>query len=267
MRPALIPLHAQPLINELLSEEKGPRVSVKHTRIFLTTHTLVSPSALGHRPAAGFKTTPRSLRRGGTVPMLQRALPSDLSSVSIKWWAPAPPALTLRLHAVGNEGLLLSLWLLIHADRSRPALWPKPATWEAPSHVLYPIQLTSNRKRGLRGALLRRGIVARSGTAREQQMLKETESTRNVERIADRKQSRCQETHFLCLSSSSFFILLHKSICLSSTQSFEFTTRNLLRSPETIPVQRTLKKFGGAFVCERGGPAQAEAAIRRSGHN
>lgn len=182
-----------------------------------------------------------------------------------------PPALTQRLHAVGNEGLLLSLWLLIHADRSRAALWPKLATWEAASHVLYPIQLTSNRKWGLRGALLRRGIVTRSGTERAhthtQQMLKETESNRNVERIADRKQSRCQETHFLCLSSSSFFILLHKSICLSSTQSFEFTTRNLLRSPETIPVQRTLKKFGGAFVCERGGPAQAEAAIRRSGHN
>lgn len=137
----LIPLHAQTFINELLSEEKEPRVSVKHTRIFLTTHTtthtLISPSALGHRPAPGFNTTSRSLRRGGTVPMFHLVVANvsfrltALSfSVSIKWGAPVPPALTLRLHAVGNEGLLLSLWLLIHADRSRPALWPKPATWE-----------------------------------------------------------------------------------------------------------------------------------------
>lgn len=147
----------------------------------------------------------------------------------------------LWLHIVGTEGLLLSLWLLIHADISRPALWPKPATWEAPSHVLYPIQLTSNRKWGIGGALVRRGI------GRE----------RLHTRSRCEKKQNSKETHFLCLSHSFSFILSHKSICLSPTQSFEFTTRNLLRSPETIPVQRTLKKFRGAFVCDRGGPSRS----------
>lgn len=102
--------------------------------------------------------------------------------------------------------------------------------------------------------------------AHMQQMVKEAYSNCSIEWITDRKQSCCPETHFLCLSSFCF-ILLHKSIILSWTPNFEFTTRNSLRSLETIPVQRRLEKLKGAFVCERYGPAQAEAAIRQSGHN
>lgn len=82
-------------------------------------------------------------------------------------------------------------------------------------------------------------------SAHTQQMVKEAKSNCRIEWITDRKQSCCQETHFLCLSSSFNFILLHKSISLSWTQSLEFTTRNSLRFLEKIPVQRRLEKFGG----------------------
>lgn len=111
---ALIPLRAQTFINELLSEEKEPRVSVKHTRIFLTTQAQHTHT---HTHSSLRQLLGSVLHQGSK----QRRAPSDeeercpcsnvflhltalSSSGSIKWGAPVPPALTLRLHAVGNEG-------------------------------------------------------------------------------------------------------------------------------------------------------------------
>lgn len=69
----LIPLHTQTFINELLLEEREPLVSVKHTQVLLmsslSTHTVVSLSALGHSPALRFKLTHTLLKHGGREPL------------------------------------------------------------------------------------------------------------------------------------------------------------------------------------------------------
>lgn len=70
---ALIPLHTQTFINELLLEEREPLVSVKHTWVLLmsalSTHTVVSLSALGHGPTPRPGLTPETWWTSAIVPL------------------------------------------------------------------------------------------------------------------------------------------------------------------------------------------------------
>lgn len=139
----LIPLHTQTFINELLLEEREPLVSVKHTWVLLmsslSTHTVVSLSALGHSPAPRFKLTPHSPKHGGGAPLCQclwwkcsyswshylnHSLVSTEAPMFLeeKYKAPALAAGTLFLSAAGIERDLESVWFLMDGYVSRLAL-------------------------------------------------------------------------------------------------------------------------------------------------
>lgn len=154
---ALIPLHTQVFINELLLEEREPRGSVKHTQVFLTTlaqRTHSSLSAVGHQ---GWNQSQAvvPLVCGKHLPPAESVMLFSRSKGQGNWsWNRMTPAIAstsdiCRYEQIGSVAL--------------PGL--NPATWEPRSYVLHPVQLTSNRKWGLRRAPVGRGWVTWSGTS------------------------------------------------------------------------------------------------------
>lgn len=134
---ALIPLHTQTFINELLLEEREPLVSVKHTRVLLmsslSAHTVVSLSAPGHAATLGFRPARagQTWWRAAIVPLFcgENALTLTVPLSQPRWTlkAPAMTVRTLLLSTVGTERLPDSLifdgWRCIQAGsvcRRRP---------------------------------------------------------------------------------------------------------------------------------------------------